>query len=446
MKSSDTYQLYYPEDLAVPYVLEGVKSDKPITLLYGWREAGKTTGVARTLLLDCLFEPHFRWIHARKHYRWIEGSTWQTLCDQAEDMRIQNHFIFNKNHFTIKNKYRQGNFLKAGSSDNPDKIRSTAELNGIWFEEMHDLTEKEFASMYGTLRTKIGRTIKLVGCFNNDKISQESFIYKNFFNPESPVYNDIERILVTHKNNPYIDQEATEKKLKLVCLGDDALYEALTAGKFIEEKRDLYYTAFNRNIVFKKGLKLDTRFPSVITCDFNYAPGTAILKQTIREKGGKIRFIKEIQAEGGTLVLAKEVKMYLDKIGWTGVVKVTGDSSGHKKTSSAGMKTDFDIIREVLNIPKSFINYDNRENMDHDLSRDLINACFYYEMIEIDQDGCPQLCIDLQIVKPVPGTNKFYKDREQFKMDALDAFRYGIHYEIKDMRDIKVLNAIFDQK
>lgn len=207
-----------------------------------------------------------------------------------------------------------------------------------------------------------------------------------------------------------------------------------------------YYTAFEFSKVFKKGLTLDPKYPLYLCCDFNYDPATAEFMQIIRGKGGKIRFVKEIQKVGGTLELAKEVKMYLDKIGWTGVVKVTGDSSGHKKTSSAGMKTDFDIIREVLNIPKSFINYDNRENMDHDLSRDLINACFYYEMIEIDQDGCPQLCIDLQIVKPVSGTNKFYKDREQFKMDALDAFRYGIHYEIKDMRDIKVLNAIFDQK
>lgn len=205
----------------------------------------------------------------------------------------------------------------------------------------------------------------------------------------------------------------------------------------------MYYTSFNPDIVFKTGLQYDVNYPLLLAFDFNYDPCTVVLMQNIKRLGGRIRAIKEIQVQGGTLNLIKEIKLHLNKINWNGVISVTGDSSGHKRTSAAGVITDFEQIRRGLEIPQAWINYDNRSNMSLDSSRDLLNGAFHYDMIEIDSIECPQLAIDLQIAKPKNGTNEFVKDRDQFKLDCLDAFRYGFHISVKTNDDLLLYKRMY---
>ena len=72
----------------VPKVAEAVLSDAQITLIYGWRDGGKSTSSFNVLLWQCLLSPHFRWGHGRAKYNEIQGSTFQTLKDCAKEMGL----------------------------------------------------------------------------------------------------------------------------------------------------------------------------------------------------------------------------------------------------------------------------------------------------------------------------------------------------------------------
>ena len=90
-------------EISVPKVIDAILSPFPITLLYGWRDGGKSNSAIKVLLLKCLFDEHFRWIHARKHYNELAFSTYRNLCDNIEDMELQDYFIIKKDHFQIIN-------------------------------------------------------------------------------------------------------------------------------------------------------------------------------------------------------------------------------------------------------------------------------------------------------------------------------------------------------
>jgi hypothetical protein len=72
----------------------------------------------------------------------------------------------------------------------------------------------------------------------------------------------------------------------------------------------------------------------------------------------------------------------------------------------------------------------NTKNLEHNDSRNLCNTLLYnHPNVKISRKGCPVLCNDMQIAtvddkKAAPGTLK--KDRDQFKMDVFDSYRYMI--------------------
>lgn len=426
--------------------------ESPITrVLYGGAAGGGKT------YLGCIFQitrrldyPNTRGFIARKVHSDLMKSTYKTFVKTYNEIALPRIGKLEYNGQTATVKFPNGSeilFLHLAESPGDPEFQSLGsfEFTDGFIDEVGECSENAIDVLYSRIRYNLINDKPAMLLASNPAYGwlKEKWVSDNRGQKVElpPKWHYIQAKV--HDN---LDKDFVKRYVE--TLEEMPIYHRL---RLLEGSWDYqvnnspYYTAFDFNKVFKKGLRLDPTYPLVLTCDFNYAPATAILKQTIRQNGGKIRYVKEIQKEGGTLELAKEIKRYLDLIGWTGVVKLTGDSSGHKKTSAAGLKTDFDIIKEVLNIPKSFVNYENKVNMNLDLSRDLVNAAFYYDLIEIDQDQCPQLAMDLQIVKPKPGTNEFIKDREQYKMDALDAFRYGVHYEVKDMKDIRILKSIFGE-
>lgn len=426
-----------PRDISVPKVIDAILSDYPITLLYGWRDGGKSNSVIKVLLFKCLFDSHFRWIHARKHYNELAFSTYKNLCDNIEDLGLQDYFVIKKDHFQIINKLRPSNYFIGAGVDNPDKMRSTQNLSGILFEEFHDCTQQDFESILGTVRQKIGYKTKFVALFNNDKVSRDSFIDKTFMRDDSPIKGQFDIHHISFRDNQFIDQEATEAKLKLICLNDMDRFAALEAGELIDEDTSKYYPEYNSICVVPK-LEYNPNKPLLLSFDFNYSPCTAVLIQAF---DGYLNCMKVIQAEGGTMPLIKAIKDYLNLIGWKGSYRVTGDSSGHKRDTRSGVETDYMLIQKEMKIPDGWISYNQRSNMALDRSRDLINLGFHLGIIRISREGCPELIQDLNIAKPLNDkTAEFKKDRDRYKLDVLDAFRYGFHHFIKSDDDCRNFN------
>ena len=231
----------------VPNVANTILSDTKISFIYGWRDGGKSTTAFNVLLWKCLLDRHFRFAHCRAKYNEIAGSTFQTLKDCIKLMKLENYFIIRNDRFQIINKQNPDNYFFGASADQPDKIRSTANLNGFIVDEAHDLTEKDFASLIGTLREnkRLQTPTKSIFMFNNDKVSENSFIAKNFFDKNAAMYDKVDRCLVTYLDNPFIDKEKTKERLLQVCLGDVNKFNYLMSGEFMKEQKDRKSTRLN---------------------------------------------------------------------------------------------------------------------------------------------------------------------------------------------------------
>lgn len=160
--------------------------------------------------------------------------------------------------------------------------------------------------------------------------------------------------------------------------------------------------------------------------DFNIDPTTVVLGQKIVGVG---LFIYDcIQVKGGTEKLCSEIEWVKEH---PAGLNVTGDHSGHSGSSVAGVveggtyNTDFGIIKEVLELNAFDIVHTKKRNANHEYSRKVCNRVFQALPIYIHPKA-QVLLTDLQIAQATD-QGKLKKDRENFKMDACDAFRYLIN-------------------
>lgn len=430
-------KLIIPPDIIVPKIKEGIFSDKKITLFYGWRDGGKSTSIAKILILKCLFDKHFRWAHVRSHYNELQMSTFKNLCDRIEEMHLQKYFTILKQHFQIVNKLRPSNYLFGAGSDNPDKIRSTQDLSGVWFEEFHDASEADFVSIYGTVREKIGYNTKFIASFNNDKVSEDSFIAKNFFDPENLIYNDVERILISHEDNQFIDQAQTFKKHMMITFGDLIKYNSLKNGEFVTERGGGWIYVSYAHLI------LDTFIASIsgntiyLSFDFNNEPMTCTAWQFSSGRhpmdgfGHFIRAVAEFEVsmaeteEEVVGLMCKKIKAAYPY----NPLRVTGDSSGNVRLKGVqGNKSVYFLIAKHLGINPKMLDVPT-SNMLLPTSRRLLNTIFFnHKNIQISKVNTPKLCADIAKAKADPDKpDHLLKNREGFKMDYMDNFRYFFH-------------------
>lgn len=414
-----------------PYVIKPIAnaylSDYKISLIYGWRDAGKSTTIFTTAIWDCLLSPHFRCAHCREKYNEIAGSTFQTLLDQIKQMGLSDYFDVTKDRFKITNKHNPNNFFFGASGDQPDKIRSTANLSHIIWDEMHGGTFKDFESLVGTLREKEGIKTKFVGIFNNDKVSKGSWIDLTFFDKESPIYNDVERVLATYENNPYIDKAETKKKLMLIAMGDKAKFNSLVSGEFVQEdNKTPYFFAFDK----KKHLGTVEHMPhfeTIVTFDFNINPATCSVIQY--SLGSFVHVLKSYRLENTTLEdLCKRLVVDYPNA----LFRVTGDPSGNARHASNSNVNDnlYTIIKRVLRLSGLQVDQPRFKLMGDEKWREgriLCNLVMQNHPNVIFNEGTTkELVHEIEIARPEEGKDKLYKTAgpTEYGMNLVDGWMY----------------------
>lgn len=417
----------------IPKVARAVLSESKITFIYGWRDGGKSSTAFRVLLWKCLLDKHFRWAHCRAKYNEISGSTFQTLKDAIADMGLQDYFIIRQDKFQVINKHNPNNFFFGASADQPDKIRSTANLSGYIVDEAHDLTETDFASLTGTLRESKATEAqtKAIFIFNNDKVSQQSFIATTFFDPEGPMYDKVERVMVSHLENPFIDQEKTKEKLMMVVFNDEAKYNSLTQGLFIrDENKNPFFFAFDRaKHVAKSPLRYNPSLPVYLAFDFNIDPMTCVVAQL--QPGTFCAIVKAYKLNNCTIRdLCTRIR-----VDFPGAVyRVTADPAGGAR--SAGYDsvntTMHSIIRRELGIGMNQMDKPLLNFARHDAWTEL--RIFANTMLQNHPNllmcpvGAADLIADLELATTEEGKDKLYKTsgNTEYGMHLVDGFLYLI--------------------
>lgn len=415
----------------VPKVANAVLSDAKISFIYGWRDGGKSTSAFNTLIWKCLIDSHFRFAHCRAKYNELAGSTFQTLKDCIRDMCLEDYFIIKNDRFQIINKVKPNNYFFGASADQPDKIRSTANLNGFIVDEAHDLTESDFSSLIGTLREnkKLNTPTKAIFIFNNDKVKKNSFIATTFFNPKSPMYNTVDRTMVSYLDNPFIDKEKTKEKLMQVCLNDSSKFDYLNSGAFMEEKIDNpFFYAYDYDCYVDRRYKVVGGEQWVLSFDFNKNPCTLIVGCKVDDIYCIVDVILSGDNLGDMTPLQYCCNVFENKYIATNIVNrymvmVTGDASG--KSGTADVKANHNFytsIRTYLGLNKNQISV-RGANMTHKESREQCNIFMYKKKLLIFQSAAA-LVRDIEQAYYI--NDSLNDAKKEYGLHIVDALRYWI--------------------
>lgn len=192
-------------------------SEKPYQIWYGSRFSAKSWTKAIYFLLKAQSSPYFRLVFARDTQKNVRLSQYQLFKD------ICRRFPFFRDKFTFLDSNmkvicnQNGNFMVGGSFEQPDTLRSTAEVTDFWAEEPitreAQIGREDFLDIAGSLRNAEGIPTQFHFTFN--PISKETWIYKDFF--ETKIYgDDVEILKINWYHNPYCpeDRKAFLNRLK----------------------------------------------------------------------------------------------------------------------------------------------------------------------------------------------------------------------------------------
>lgn len=180
-------------------------SQKPYQIWYGGRYSAKSWTKAIYFLTKALGQSYNRTVFARDTQKNVRNSQYQLfwdLCNKFECFKDKFKFHDSTMEVTCK---ETGNFLRGGSFEQPDTLRSVADPTDFWAEEPitreNQISRDDFFDIAGSLRNSYGIPTQFHFTFN--PISKKAWIYKDFF--EDDLY-DCEKLFVNYWDNPFCPQ------------------------------------------------------------------------------------------------------------------------------------------------------------------------------------------------------------------------------------------------
>lgn len=210
-------------------------------------------------------------------------------------------------------------------------------------------------------------------------------------------------------------------------INDWLVYGLGKTGK--PENQKAFFTEFDElEHVVMGDIEINPNIPLLLSMDFNYNPSTAILLQLDYSKG--LFVIKEYQQNGGTQRLLEKHLEWLRDSEYS--IDITGDNSGHSNRSNS-QTTDWQIVSNFMYRPISKVTHN--ANARHKVSRVICNHVFTNIPVFISREGCPVLIHELGLAEETD-EGKLRKDNDVFRMDAVDAYRYGINFYFSDAQSV----------
>lgn len=424
---------YEVDDTIVPPIYRPLLFDETRYLvLYGGRGSAKTSFAYRKYILRAFKNEYFKCVYVRKAAAHIRDSLYAGFKSAAEDLGLDWFFKFYDSDYRIIAK--NGNCFIPKGMDDAELTKGVEEASHLLIDEITELTEEDFDTVNALLRTSKTKVQTLV-MFN--PILDTHWVRKRFFHPEDshaphPAFGDRLKILrTTLQHNNFINRE--EYKLALL---DGAAGNAKRIRVDIEgdwgmpENKDPWLYALDEDKHFADDLPFLPSFPVHLSFDFNRSPLTCSATQMSPSRGMKDSFCHTIFEFVGDVQLEDLCNRIKAKYPGS-ILFVTGDASGRQGDVAFQSRhsTYYTMVQQYLRLSDRQMHI-NTKNLEHNDSRALCNMMLYkYPNMKVSRKGCPVLVQDMQIAtvddkKAAPGVLK--KDRDQFKMDMMDGWRYMI--------------------
>ncbi len=403
---------------------------------------GKTYALLGLFILLCKLFPGSKYLVVRKDLERIKNTVLPTFKKlipsnfQKQEPTQHNGWRFVATNGSIIQ------FFGENADKDPDLKRFRGiEYDAIGFEEM-DITKKGFEvgmERCGTWRMDERKADKEAGIPIPPQIAiatsntQQGWVKKDIY--DKHINGTLNKkwfyLPASVYDNPYIDAEWIQDRKENMS---PLRFKMMVEGDWeVNLNTEMFFYDFSKQKHCIKGEYEINQFePLWFSFDFNYDPCTCIIGQKIEGYG--IYIYETIQVKGGTYELCQKLKHYMHH---PGGIYVTGDASGGRGTSSAGnlaggrKNTDFEIIKEELELSKRQFVLAERQNPLLSYSRDVCNRLFFSCPVFIYEDYNEQLVYDLETGQPKVGKDGEFlgiiKDRDNNPQDAGDAMRYKVN-------------------
>lgn len=199
--------------------------DYVTNVYYGSASSGKSYFIAQKLIIKALQDARTILV-IRKVGTSIRDSVWRVFKGLIQALPEEAYKI-NKSEFTIT--LANGSEFIFKGLDDPEKIKSIADVSDIFIEEATEITSDDFDQL--TLRLRGKNLYKQIYLAFNP-ISKANWVYKRFFDPDSRKKLKSTRIIrTTYKDNPTLDRIQIDAIENLIHTNGN-YYKVYALGQF----------------------------------------------------------------------------------------------------------------------------------------------------------------------------------------------------------------------
>lgn len=191
-------------------------------VLKGGGGSGKSVFAAAKLIERCVCEPGHRFLVCRKVARTLRESCLRLIERMLSQQGRGGDVRVVRSEPAIR--FRNGSELLFAGLDDPEKLKSIADLSGIWVEEASEITEDDFNQLDIRLRGETKYYKQIILSFN--PVSANHWLKHRFFDEREPRARVHES---TYRDNRFLDAEAV-RTLEAFRERDEYYYQVYCLG------------------------------------------------------------------------------------------------------------------------------------------------------------------------------------------------------------------------
>lgn len=267
-----------------PYFTDAPETQKLIALFIGSRNSGKSRALAQKDMVD-MMRSRIRIAYVRKVGASITDSMYKEFRDVVVDNGFADQFEFLVNPLTIR--CANGSEIITKGCDDPEKLKSLAEVDRVRIEELSELSESDFDTVLFSVRGGDETRRKQVVCSMNPV---KSFVKDRFFFADGKTlrYPDETYFLhTTWRDNRYCGADWS-RRMEQLREQNEALHAIVSEGVWADMEGLVYKyepcDALPAGGVRRLGLDFGFNDPCALV-DVVFSDGAFYVDELVYERG-----------------------------------------------------------------------------------------------------------------------------------------------------------------
>lgn len=316
-------------------------------VFFGGAGSGKSHFVFAKMVFKYLKYPNRKCLVVRKVSNTLRDSCFALVKSILSDWQLYEQCKVNKTDLTIE--LPNGSHFIFKGMDDPEKIKSIANIDDIVVEECTEIDEFDFDQL--SLRLRSRNPYNQVHCMFNP-VSKENWVYKRWFK-EGATYNKENTVILhtTYKDNKFLPKEYIDNLLDMERT-NPAYYRIYALGEFATLDKLIYTNWDVKEFDYREILRTVKGSKAIFSLDFGFTNDpTAFVCSILDEINKKIWIFDGFEEKG---LLNDEIAKKIIEMGYRKEV-ITCDSAEPKSIEEL-KRNGLDRVRGAVKGKDSIIN------------------------------------------------------------------------------------------